>query len=62
MGKKEKNSITAKAKKPSTTPTSPELLRKPVRSSVTPSKQEIDKPETDFYSKPIFKSRRFDLF
>jgi len=62
MGKKEKNTIAAKAKKLLNTSTSPELLIKPVSASVAPVKQEIDKPETDFYSKPIFKSRRFDLF
>jgi hypothetical protein len=62
MGKEEKNTIAAKAKKPLNAITSPELLAKPVSSSVTPLKQEQDKPETDFYSKPIFRSRRFDLF
>jgi len=62
MGKKEKNTIAAKAKKLLNTSTSPELLIKPVSASVAPVKQEIDKLETDFYSKPIFKSRRFDLF
>jgi hypothetical protein len=61
MGKKEKNTIAAKAKK-SLNATSPELLTKPVSSSVTPLKQETGKLETDFYSKPIFRSRRFDLF
>jgi hypothetical protein len=62
MGKKEKNNIAAKAKKSLNTPTSPELLTKPVSSSVSPLKHETDKQETDFYPKPIFKSRRFDLF
>ena len=62
MGKEEKNTIAAKAKKPLSATTSPELLTKPVSSSVTPLKQEHDKPEADFYSKPIFRSRRFDLF
>ena len=62
MGKKEKNTIAAKAKKLLNTSTSPELLVKPVSSSVTPLKQEADKQEVDFYLKPIFKSRRFDLF
>jgi hypothetical protein len=61
MGKKEKNTIAAKAKK-SLNGTLPELLTKPVSSSVTPLKQEPGKLETDFYSKPIFRSRRFDLF
>jgi len=61
MGKKEKDTIAAKAKKPLNAITSPELLTKPVSSSVTPLKHD-DKPETDFYSKPIFRSRRFDLF
>ena len=61
MGKKERNTVAAKAKKPLNAITSPELLTKPVSSSVTPLKQD-DKPETDFYSKPIFRSRRFDLF
>jgi len=60
MGKKEKNTV--KVKKPLNASTSPELLTKPVSSSVTPVRQETDKLETDFYSKPIFKSRRFDLF
>lgn len=64
MGKKEKNTIAAKAKKLLNTSTLPELLTKPVSSSVTPLKQEPEKLEieTEFYSKPIFKSRRFDLF
>jgi len=62
MGKKEKNTIAVKAKKLLNTSTSPELLTKPVSVSVTPLKQEPDKQEIDFYSKPIFKSRRFDLF
>ena len=62
MGKKEKNIIAAKAKKSSNATTSPELLTKPVSSSVTPLKQESAKLETDFYPKPIFRSRRFDLF
>ena len=62
MGKKEKNTIAAKAKKSVNTSTSPELLTKPVSSSVTPLKQEAGKEDTDFYPKPIFKSRRFDLF
>jgi len=62
MRKKEKNTIAAKAKKLLNTSTSPELLTKPVSASVTPLKQEPGKPETDFYSKPIFRSRRFDLF
>ena len=62
MGKKEKNTIAAKAKKLLNTSTSPELLTTPVNSSVTPLKQEPGKQETDFYPKPIFKSRRFDLF
>ena len=62
MGKKEKNTIAAKAKKLLNTSTSPELLTKPVSSSVNPVKQGTDKLETEFYSKPIFRSRRFDLF
>jgi hypothetical protein len=62
MGKKEKNTIAVKVKKPLNASTSPELLTKPVGASVTPLKQETDKLETDFYSKPIFRSRRFDLF
>ena len=62
MGKEEKNTIAAKAKKPLNAITSPELLTKPVSSSVTPLKQEAGKLETDFYPKPIFRSRRFDLF
>jgi len=62
MGKKEKNTIAAKAKKSLNSSTSPELLTKPVSSSVAPLKQEPGKQETDFYSKPIFRSRRFDLF
>jgi hypothetical protein len=62
MGKKEKNNIAAKAKKSLNASTSPELLTKPVSSSVIPLKQEPGTPETDFYSKPIFRSRRFDLF
>jgi hypothetical protein len=62
MGKKEKNTIAAKAKKSLNASTSPELLTKPVNPSVAPLKQEIDKLETEFYSKPIFRSRRFDLF
>jgi len=62
MGKKEKNTIAAKAEKLSNTSTSPELLTTPVNSSVTPLKQEPVKQEIDFYPKPIFKSRRFDLF
>ena len=62
MGKKEKNTIAVKAKKSLTTSTSPELLTKPISPSVAPLKQELDKQETDFYSRPIFKSRRFDLF
>jgi hypothetical protein len=61
MGKKEKNTIAAKAKKSSNVSTSPGLLTKPVSSSVTPLKQEIERLGVDFYSKPIFKSRRFDL-
>ena len=48
MGKKEKNTIAAKAKKLLNTSTSPELLVKPVSSSVTPLKQEADKQEVDF--------------
>jgi len=39
MGKKEKNTIAAKAKKLLNTSTSPELLTKPVSSSVNPMKQ-----------------------
>jgi hypothetical protein len=62
MGKKEKNTIAAKAKKSLNAATSPELLTKPVSSSVTPLKEEPGKLETDFYSRPIFRSRRFDLF
>jgi hypothetical protein len=62
MGKKEKNTIAVKAEKLSNTSTSPELLKKPVSVSVVPLKQEPEKQEIDFYSKPIFKSRRFDLF
>jgi hypothetical protein len=62
MGKKEKNTIAAKAKKVLNTSTSPELLTKPVSVSVAPLKQEPGKEEIDFYSKPIFRSRRFDLF
>ena len=62
MGKEAKNTIAAKAKKVLNTSTSPELLTKPVSVSVAPLKQEPDKQEIDFYSKPIFKSRRFDLF
>ena len=62
MGKKEKNTIAAKAKKSLSASTLPELLTTPVSLSVTPLKQEPGKPDTDFYSKPIFRSRRFDLF
>jgi hypothetical protein len=62
MGKKEKNTIAVKAKKSLNATTSPELLTKPVSSSVTPLKQEPGKLETDFYPKPIFRSPRFDLF
>lgn len=62
MEKKEKNIIAAKAKKSLNATTSPELLTKPVSSSVTPLKQEPGKLEPDFYPKPIFRSRRFDLF
>jgi hypothetical protein len=62
MGKKDRNTNAAKAKKSLNASTSPELLTKPVSSSVTPLKQEIDKLDVDFYSKPIFKSKRFDLF
>ncbi len=62
MGKKEKDTIAAKAKKSLSASTSPELLTKPVSLSVAPLKQEPGKLETDFYSKPIFRSRRFDLF
>jgi len=62
MGKKEKNTIAAKAKKLLNTSTSSELLTKPASSSVIPLKQESDKQEVDFYSRPIFRSRRFDLF
>jgi len=62
MGKKEKNTVAAKAKKLLNTSTSPELLTKPVSVSAAPLKQEPGNQETDFYSKPIFRSRRFDLF
>jgi hypothetical protein len=62
MGKKEKNTVAVKAEKLPNTSTSPELLKKPVSVSVVPLKQEPEKQEIDFYSKPIFKSRRFDLF
>ena len=48
MGKKEKNTIAAKAKKPLNATTSPELLTKPVSSSVTPLKQEPGKPGDRF--------------
>jgi hypothetical protein len=62
MGKKEKNTIADKAKKSLNASTLPELLTKPVASSVAPLKQEQEKLELDLYPKPIFKSRRFDLF
>jgi len=63
MGKKEKNTIAAKAKKLLNTSVSPELLTKPVSVSVTPLKQEIDEQENRFlFKEPIFRSRRFDLF
>ena len=62
MGKKEKNTTTLKNKKLLDNSTSPELLTKTAELSPAPQNKETDKPERDFYSKPIFKTKRFDLF
>jgi hypothetical protein len=62
MGKKEKNTSTLKNKRLLDNSTSPELLTKADGSSPAPQNKETDKPERNFYSKPIFKTKRFDLF
>jgi hypothetical protein len=62
MGKKEKNTSTLKNKKLLDNSTSPELLTKAAELFPAPQNKETDKSERDFYSKPIFKTKRFDLF
>jgi hypothetical protein len=62
MGKKEKNTNTPKNKKLLDNSVSSELLTKAAVSSPPLQNKEADKQERDFYSKPIFKTKRFDLF
>jgi len=62
MGKKEKDIIASKNKKSSNASTPPGSLTKRAGSSALTPKKEPDMQKTEFYSKPIFKSKRFDLF